>query len=60
LAEIVTLILSRGHYSIDLAGGVMLGYIAVNLTMPCRERFRLESAKRSRRSRAHSREQRRP
>lgn len=41
LAEIVTLLLSRGHYSIDLAGGVMLGFIAITIMMPYKERFRL-------------------
>jgi membrane-associated phospholipid phosphatase len=46
LAEIVTLILSRGHYSIDAAGGVMLGYIAIGLMMPYKERFRLATGKR--------------
>jgi membrane-associated phospholipid phosphatase len=51
LAEIVTLILSRGHYSIDVVGGVMLGYIAIALMVPHRERFRLEPEKRSRRTR---------
>jgi membrane-associated phospholipid phosphatase len=41
LAEMITLILSRGHYSIDVVGGVMLGYIATGLMLPYRERFRL-------------------
>jgi membrane-associated phospholipid phosphatase len=54
LAEMVTLILSRGHYSIDVAGGVMLGYIAIKLMAPYRERFRLESAKQSPRRQAQS------
>lgn len=41
LAEMIALILSRGHYSIDVVGGVMLGYIAIGLMLPYRERFRL-------------------
>jgi membrane-associated phospholipid phosphatase len=41
LAEMITLILSRGHYSIDVAGGVMLGFIAIGLLTRYRERFRL-------------------
>ncbi len=41
LAEMVTLILSRGHYSIDVAGGVMLSYIVVGWLARYKERFRL-------------------
>ncbi len=41
LAEMITLILSRGHYSIEVVGAVMLGYIAVRLMMPYKERFRI-------------------
>ncbi len=41
LAEMITLILSRGHYSIDVVGAVMLGYIAIGLMLPYRERFRI-------------------
>ena len=39
LAEIVTLLLSRGHYSIDVAGGIMLGWLTVLLLKGRRERF---------------------
>jgi membrane-associated phospholipid phosphatase len=42
LAEIVTLILSRGHYSIDIAGGTMLSFIVVGWLARSKERFRLE------------------
>jgi membrane-associated phospholipid phosphatase len=45
LAEMITLILSRGHYSIDVVGGVMLGYIAIGLMMPYKERFRIAPSK---------------
>jgi membrane-associated phospholipid phosphatase len=41
LAEMITLILSRGHYSIDLAGGVMLSFIVIGWLARYRERFRL-------------------
>jgi membrane-associated phospholipid phosphatase len=41
LAEMVTLILSRGHYTIDIAGGVMVGYLAVHLLEGSRERLAL-------------------
>ncbi len=41
LAEMVTLLLSRGHYSIDIAGGVMVGYLAVHLLQASRERLAL-------------------
>jgi membrane-associated phospholipid phosphatase len=41
LAETVTLLLSRGHYSIDVAGGVMLGWLTILLLEGRRERFRL-------------------
>jgi membrane-associated phospholipid phosphatase len=41
LAEMITLLLSRGHYSIDLAGGVMLSFIVIGWLMRYRERFRL-------------------
>ena len=44
LAEIVTLILSRGHYSIDIAGGIMVGYLATHLLAGWRERFALWEA----------------
>lgn len=41
LAEMITLILSRGHYSIDLVGGLMLAFIVIGWLMRYRERFRL-------------------
>jgi membrane-associated phospholipid phosphatase len=41
LAEMITLLLSRGHFSIDLAGGVMLSFIVIGWLMRYRERFRL-------------------
>ena len=44
LAEIVTLILSRGHYSIDIAGGIMVGYLTVHLLAGLKERFALWEA----------------
>lgn len=43
LAEMVTLLLSRGHYSIDIAGGVMLSLIVVGWLARYRERFRIEA-----------------
>ena len=42
LAQIITLLLSRGHYSIDVAGGIMVGYLATSLLSRRREIFRLE------------------
>jgi membrane-associated phospholipid phosphatase len=42
LAEMITLILSRGHYSIDVAGGAMLSCIVVAWLARSRERFRIE------------------
>jgi membrane-associated phospholipid phosphatase len=42
LAEIVTLILSRGHYSIDIVGGLMLSFIVIGWLTRYRERLRLE------------------
>jgi membrane-associated phospholipid phosphatase len=42
LAEMVTLILSRGHYAIDIAGGAMLSFIVVGWLARSKERFRLE------------------
>ncbi len=41
LAEMVTLILSRGHYSIDIAGGVMLSLIVVGWLARYRDRLRI-------------------
>jgi membrane-associated phospholipid phosphatase len=41
LAEMSTLILSRGHYSIDTAGG-MLSLIVIGWLARYRERFQLE------------------
>jgi membrane-associated phospholipid phosphatase len=41
LAEMITLLLSRGHYSIDIAGGVMLSLIVVGWLARYRERFRI-------------------
>jgi membrane-associated phospholipid phosphatase len=42
LAEMITLILSRGHYSIDVAGGVMLAFIVIGWLAGYKERFRLD------------------
>lgn len=39
IAEIVTTLLSHGHYSIDLAGGVMLAYLTRVLMSRHRDRF---------------------
>jgi membrane-associated phospholipid phosphatase len=47
LAEIVTLLLSRGHYSIDVAGGIMLGWLTILLLEGRRERFRLRRQNRA-------------
>jgi membrane-associated phospholipid phosphatase len=42
LVEMITLILSRGHYSIDIVGGAALSYLVVVLWLArYRERFRL-------------------
>lgn len=41
LAEMITLILSRGHYSIDVAGGVMLSRLVVGWLTRYKERFRI-------------------
>jgi len=41
MAEIVTLLLSRGHYSIDIVGGVMQAFIVFTLMSRYKERFRL-------------------
>lgn len=38
IAEIVTTLLSHGHYSIDLVGGVMLAYLTHHLTSRHRDR----------------------
>jgi membrane-associated phospholipid phosphatase len=42
LAEMITLILSRGHYSIDVAGGLMLAFIVIGWLAGYKERFRLD------------------
>lgn len=39
IAEIVTTLLSHGHYSIDLVGGVMLAYLTHVLMSRYRDRF---------------------
>jgi membrane-associated phospholipid phosphatase len=42
LAEMAALVLSRGHYSIDIAGGLMLTFIVVGWLARYKERFRLD------------------
>lgn len=38
IAQIVVLLLSRGHYSIDIAGGLMIAYIAYRKTLDLTEK----------------------
>jgi len=45
VAEIVTLILSRGHYSIDIIGGVMQAFIVITVMSRYKERFKIEEIK---------------
>jgi membrane-associated phospholipid phosphatase len=45
VAEIVTLILSRGHYSIDIVGGVMQAFIVITVMSRYKERFNIEEVK---------------
>ncbi len=40
----VVLLLSRGHYSIELAGGIMVAYIVCRIAQRYRDRFRLRRA----------------
>jgi len=42
IAEIITLILSRGHYSIDIVGGVMQAFVVITVMSRYKERFNTE------------------
>ena len=41
MAEIFTLVLSRGHYSIDIVGGVMQAFIVITVMSQYKERFNI-------------------
>ena len=45
VAEIITLILSRGHYSIDIVGGVMQAFIVITVMSRYKERFNIDEVK---------------